>query len=252
MKNFIKLFMTIALAVVISFSMTVCGGGDDDTGSGDKNPPPPPDKTPLTGTVTVTSDITNDDYNYHKEIMTLKADVSGLNGTSSSSYSYQWMKDGVNISGATSSTYVVKEADYGKTVRVKVTYFNYSGEQFGDFAVPNPTTLTLTLKRHASTWGKETGITIERENYSLIYWVTTQENLTTSGTTVTLTSWKETKFKMRTTYVSSFSDTKFYFKKDNASGSELFDLTNGTKTYILESIDGGAGLLTGLFAKEGS
>jgi len=243
MKNFIKLFGTIALAVVISFSMTVCGG-DDHTGGGGGSNNTPTDKTPLTGTVTVTNNIT---VSVGVETMTLTADVSGLNGTSGIYYSYQWMKDNVNISGATSATYVVKEADYGKTVRVKVTYTSYSGEQFGEFTVPNPTKLTLTLKKSSTTWGKDTGITIERENGG--YWESTS-NLTTSGITVTLTSWEETKFKIRTTY--TYIETKFYFKKDNASGSDLFDLTNGAKTYILENIADSFGILTGLIAKEGT
>jgi hypothetical protein len=45
-------------------------------------------------------------------------------------------------------------------------------------------------------------------------------------------------------------ETKFYFKKDNASGSELFDFTNGAKSYILTNIADRIGLLTGLFATE--
>jgi hypothetical protein len=102
------------------------------------------------------------------------------------------------------------------------------------------------LKRHSTTWGKDTGIVFERTNGD--YWGSTSENLTTTGTTKTLTSWTETQFKMRTEY--QFVETKFYFKKDNASGSELFDLTTGTKTYTLTNVADSFGLLTGLFATE--
>jgi hypothetical protein len=73
-------------------------------------------------------------------------------------------------------------------------------------------------------------------------------NLTTTGSTITLTSWKETQFKMRTEY--TFLDSKFYFKKDNALGSELFDFTGGTKSYTLTNIADSFGILTGLFATE--
>jgi hypothetical protein len=84
------------------------------------------------------------------------------------------------------------------------------------------------------------------------YWKSTPSsggNLTTTGTTITLVSWNETKFKMRTAY--TFVETKFYFKKDNSLGSELFDLTNGAKTYTLTNLADGFGLLTGLYATEG-
>lgn len=264
MKNSIKLLGIMALAAVIGFSMTVCDGDDAHPKISGGDDYTPPAKTSLTGTVTVTSDITVDSS--HEEKMKLTADVSGLNGTSSSGYSYQWTKDDANISGATSSTYDVKEADYGKTVRVKVTYSGYEGEQFGNFAIPNPTKLTLTLKRSSTNWGtvpfennankwktQDTGITIERENGSSWKSVSsgsgTYGSLNTTGATVTLSTWTETKFKMRTTY--TFVEEKYYFKKDNASGSELFDLTNGTKTYVLENIFKIAEF-TDLYAKEES
>jgi hypothetical protein len=244
MKN--RRFWLGMLVIALVFGMTVVGCDDGSNNNNDPDPYVPPAQTPLTGTVTVSKDVRID---IGREKMTLTADVSGLNGNSTY-YFYQWMKDGVNISGARSSTYDVTEADYGKTVRVKVTSSVLSGEQFGDFIIPNPTKLTLTLKWDNAAGKKDTGITIERENGG--YWAgaSTSGNLTTSGTTVILTSWTETKFKMRTTY--KFVETNFYFKKDNALGSELFDLTNGTKTYTLTNVADSFGLLTGLFATEGS
>jgi len=181
--------------------------------------------------------------------MTLTADTSGLNGTSST-YDYQWMRDGSNISGATRSTYEVTTADYGKTLKVKVTSIYLSGEQFGGHTVQSPTTLSLTLKWDANAGKKDTSIIIEKANGD--YWwggqVPSTGNLTETGSTITLTSWKETQFKMRTYY--TFIDSKFYFKKDNASGSELFDFTGGTKSYTLTNAADQFGLLTGLFATE--
>jgi hypothetical protein len=42
-------------------------------------------------------------------------------------YHYQWLRDGVNIPGATSSTYVLQDADWEKTISCKVTAGNDSG-----------------------------------------------------------------------------------------------------------------------------
>jgi hypothetical protein len=56
--------------------------------------------------------------------------VSTTNGTWASvpmSYSYQWQGDGVNISGATSSTYTLTAADIGKAIRCVVTATNVAG-----------------------------------------------------------------------------------------------------------------------------
>ncbi|MCR8921440.1 DNA polymerase V family protein [Dasania sp. GY-MA-18] len=50
------------------------------------------------------------------------ADKDGL-GT----YSYQWLRNGVAISGATSATYTLGDADVGKTIRVAVSYTDGSG-----------------------------------------------------------------------------------------------------------------------------
>jgi len=235
----------VVMALVIAMTVVGCEGED---GGKDKDPAvKEPDPTPLTGTVSVTSNVTADYSGV--ETKKLTANVTGSNA---SSFNYQWTRDGTNI--GTSSTYNVVEADYGKTLTVTVTgYGNYSGTLSGNTAVGNPTILNLTLKRHATTWGKETGITIERINGN--YWGTvrssssgTDGTLNTTGATITLTSWTETKFKMRTTY--TMIESKFYFRKDNTSGSNEFDLTNGTKTYVLQTTDGGFGVLSSCIAIE--
>jgi hypothetical protein len=237
MKNIFKLLSVTAFVLVIAFAMTACHSEDKPDPDPDSDP-----QTPLTGTVSVTSALT---INVGEESMKLTADASGLN---SSYYSYRWIRDGAEISGARSSTYDVTPADYGKALRVKVTSSVNSGEQFGDFTVPSPTTLTLTLKWDNAAQKKDTGIIIERENGG--YWkgAQTSGNLTTTGSTIILTSWQETKFKMRTEY--TLIGTKYYFQKDNASGSELFDLTNGTKTYTLTN-KFATSVLYDLFATEG-
>jgi hypothetical protein len=223
-----QLGMSAALSMIaLVLGMTIVGCSEED-------PPvvPPSDtpteKTPLTGTVTVTNDIT---ISSGKEDMKLTADVSELNGRANA-YGYQWMKDGVNISGADKSTYDVKEADWGKTVRVKVTNIDHSGERYGEFTVPNPKKLILTLKWDSGAGKTDVGIVIEREDEG--YWsgASTVGNLPTSpsGATITLTSWKESYFKMKT---SMLAYSSLYFKLENSSGSVFFDFTDGTKTYIL-------------------
>jgi hypothetical protein len=155
-----KRFWLGMLVMVLAFGMTVFGCGDgasnnDDDDDDDEHYI----QTPLTGTVTVTSNIA---VSSGVETMTLTADTSGLNGDSLY-YFRQWMRDGVNISGARSSTYQVTEADYGKNLRVQVTSSVLSGEQFGDFTVPTPTTLNLTLKWANDAGKKDTYIVIEKQ-----------------------------------------------------------------------------------------
>jgi hypothetical protein len=53
---------------------------------------------------------------------------------------------------------------------------------------------------------------------------------------------------MRTEY--TYIDIKYYFKKGNASGSELFDMTNGTVTYTLTN-EFQTGVLYNLYATQG-
>ena len=56
--------------------------------------------------------------------------LTTTNGTwtnSPTGYTYQWQRTGVNISGATSSTYTLQEADRGATVRCVVTASNGAG-----------------------------------------------------------------------------------------------------------------------------
>ena len=59
--------------------------------------------------------------------------ISDANGISNASFSYQWLrtKDSAttDISGATSATYTVAEADHGGTVRVRVSFTDDDGYQ---------------------------------------------------------------------------------------------------------------------------
>lgn len=67
----------------------------------------------VTGTATVLS--------------TLSCSTGTWTGAPSPSYTYQWQRNGSNISGANSSTYALKSADIGTTVRCVVTATNAAG-----------------------------------------------------------------------------------------------------------------------------
>ena len=56
---------------------------------------------------------------------TLTVDTSGIDdadGMSGAVFSYQWLADGVDIAGATSDTYTLVDADFGKTIKVRVIF----------------------------------------------------------------------------------------------------------------------------------
>ncbi len=57
------------------------------------------------------------------EDQTLTADTSGISDDDGlGAFSYQWLRGGVNIGGATSSTYTLDDADVGSTISVEVSY----------------------------------------------------------------------------------------------------------------------------------
>jgi hypothetical protein len=77
----------------------------------------PADPDALTGTVTITGTA--------KVGETLTADITALAGTGT--VAYRWLRDGAVIPGATAATYVLTEADAGKTISVSVSRAGYSG-----------------------------------------------------------------------------------------------------------------------------
>ena len=61
---------------------------------------------------------------------TLTADTSGIadaDGLTGASFSYQWLADGTDISGATGSTYTLASTDLGKAVKVRVSFTDDAG-----------------------------------------------------------------------------------------------------------------------------
>ncbi len=54
------------------------------------------------------------------------ADEDGLDDVS---FSYQWLAEGIDISGATGSTYTLTASEQGKTIRVRVSFTDDAGNQ---------------------------------------------------------------------------------------------------------------------------
>jgi hypothetical protein len=79
---------------------------------------PPIGIPPLTGSVLITGTPQVGE--------TLTADTSHLGGDGT--ISYQWMRDGAEINGATAGTYTVLSADAGSVITVRVTRTGYLGE----------------------------------------------------------------------------------------------------------------------------
>ena len=63
---------------------------------------------------------------------TLTADTSGIadsDGLGNATFSYQWVADDTDISDATGSTYTLKNADEGKTIKVRVSFTDDAGNE---------------------------------------------------------------------------------------------------------------------------
>ena len=108
--------------------------------------------TPATGLPTISGTPQVDE--------TLTADTSGISdndGLTNVSYSYQWIAGGLDIAGATGSSYTLTSNEQGNTVRVRVTFTDDAGnaesltsaETVTVTAAPEP--LTVRLKVAAPT-----------------------------------------------------------------------------------------------------
>ena len=85
-------------------------------------PASPPENNAATGAATITGTAQVGE--------TLTADTSGISdadGLDNAVFSYQWLADDVDISGATSSTYTLATADEGKAIKLKVSFTDDAG-----------------------------------------------------------------------------------------------------------------------------
>ena len=76
---------------------------------------------------------------------TLTADTSGISdnaGLADVSYTYQWLADGIEIGGATSSTYALQSSENGKVIKVRVNFTNDAGNEKSLTSVATATVAT--------------------------------------------------------------------------------------------------------------
>jgi len=244
MNKKLRFLVVPALALVLGLAFSGC---EDASGVKDNGSTKDDQKTkdPLTGTVSVTQNIT---MSVGVQTMVLTADVSAIDATPATFFRYQWKRGSTNIPDATAKTYTVVQADYGQPLSVEVTHLNYSDSKSGTHTVPSPKAMTLTLKWASDAYNKG-GVVIEKEDGTLLKSLTNTTMANASGGVATLTYWDIDTFKMRTEH--QVIETKFYFKKEDAAGSEVFDLSNGAETYTLSNTDGGlGGVLNNVFAKK--
>ena len=81
------------------------------------NNTPPPGNTPATGAPTISGTA-----QVGKTLTASTSAIDDADGLDNVGYSYQWLANGADIAGATSSSYTLVEADKGKTIQVKVSF----------------------------------------------------------------------------------------------------------------------------------
>ena len=93
--------------------------GNDDIGTNDVEPPA---NTPATGAPTISGTA--------QVGQTLTASTTGISdadGLTNATFTYQWLADDTDISGATSSTYALTTGEQGKAIKVTVTFTDDAG-----------------------------------------------------------------------------------------------------------------------------
>ena len=111
-------------AIKVQVSFTDDAGNDESLSSAatDAVTAAPTPNNPSTGAPTISGTVQVGE--------TLTADTSGIadtDGLTSVTYSYQWLADDADISGATGSTYTLTDSDEGKTVKVRVPFTDDGG-----------------------------------------------------------------------------------------------------------------------------
>ena len=109
-------------AITVTVSFTDDAGNDETLTSAATDAVAPKPNAPATGTPAIggTAQVGE----------TLTADTSGISdadGLTSVSYSYRWLADDADISGATDSTYTLAGADEGKAISVRVSFTDDAG-----------------------------------------------------------------------------------------------------------------------------
>ena len=109
-------------AISVTVSFTDDAGNDESLTSDATEEVAAKANTPATGAPTISGTIQVGE--------TLTAGTSGIadeDGLDNAAYSYQWLADDTDISGATDSTYTLVESDKGKAIKVKVSFTDDAG-----------------------------------------------------------------------------------------------------------------------------
>ncbi len=127
-------------------SISVATGVVNGTTTSAAVPEPTPQNSPASGQPTISGTAQVGE--------TLTANTSGIadeDGLDNVSFSYQWIADDVDISGATNASYTLSDSDEGKTVKVTVTFTDDAGNEESvtsaatDAVASPPTTLTASI-----------------------------------------------------------------------------------------------------------
>jgi hypothetical protein len=109
----------VGTAISVQVSYTDGGGTGEQVTSGETPLVANVNDSPI-GDVTITGSPTQDE--------TLTTDTSGLADEDGlGAFSYQWLRDGVAITGATDSTYLLTQEDVGTSISVQVSYTDGGG-----------------------------------------------------------------------------------------------------------------------------
>ena len=96
-----------------------------------------------------------------QEDQTLTADTSEITDEDGlGTFSFQWLRDGVAVDGATQSTYTLGDADVGTQLRVQVSYIDGQGTFEGPL-ISNPTLVVTNINNVPVISGVDTGAVTE-------------------------------------------------------------------------------------------
>ena len=85
-------------------------------------PPPRVENSPATGAPDITGTA-----QVGETLTADTSDISDADGLTNATFSYQWLADDADITGATSSTYTLSNDDEGKAVKVRVSFTDDAG-----------------------------------------------------------------------------------------------------------------------------
>ena len=173
-------------AISITVSFTDGGGNEESLTSGATDAVEARPNSPATGVPTITGTAQAGE--------TLTADTSGIedaDGLADASYSYQWLAEDAEISGATDSTYTLASDDVGKTIKVRVSFTDDRGhgEELTSAAtdavagLPSPP-LTASLENVATSHDGESAFTFElrfSEEFGISYKTLRDRAFTVTG-----------------------------------------------------------------------